>query len=64
LCVVWSLDTYRPAPYYWHNPYWYTNSTFTGSTVTAYNGDLATAHITDAGGYTTTDLNTATWTVS
>ncbi len=72
-CVVWSLDTYRPAPYYWQRqyyPFWDNgvvlcgnSTTLTDSTVTAYNGDLSTAHITDAGGYTT-DLSTASWTVS
>ena len=53
-CVVWSLDTYRPAPHYWHSPYWYLIDSLshgtTGdvrygndTTVTAYNGDLASA---------------------
>ncbi len=49
-CVVWSLDTYRPAPHYWHSPYWVSSGTVltdgtygTDTTLTAYNGDLASA---------------------
>jgi len=75
-CIVWdSAPTYRPAPYYWHNPYWYHNGipwtvlcssdTATTTATIAYNGDLSAAStsIVDVGGYTT-DLSTASWTVS
>lgn len=77
-CILWeSVPVYRPAPYYWHNPYWYGNSTldgvvlcngtdgisYTGSTNTAHNVDTTT----DFGAvtYTANDLSTLTdWTVS
>jgi hypothetical protein len=53
-CVVWDTSfTYRPAPHYWHNPYWYNGVVLCGNTtdgtygidtsVTAYNGDISTA---------------------
>ena len=74
-CIVWEgAPSYRPAPYYWHSPYWYGNSTLGGvvlcsndgtatsdlTGVTAYNGDFAAEDLT-ATSFSTADV---TWTVS